>query len=69
MAAKALVLMDFRDRVAQMAVDAEGGAGDRKAMVMAMAWGGRVDVGVGVGEVVGPVAADAFGVRGDGDHP
>jgi len=68
-AGEALVLMDDGDGVTDVAGDAEGGVGDLRRVIMAMARGGGVVIGIGIGEVVGAVATDTLRIRGDLDNP
>jgi len=68
-AGETFVLMDNVDRVTDVAGDTEGGVGNLRRVVMPVPWRGWVVIGIGIGEVVGPVATDTLGIRGDGDNP
>jgi len=62
--------MDDVDRIPGMAVAAESCSPDGCAMVVAMARGvGRQDLGLGISEVIGPVAAKAVLILGDDERP
>lgn len=58
---EAVVVMNHNDRVAAVAIETEGAAGDGCRVVMAMTGGS--------GEVISPMALDAGRISGDGNDP